>query len=108
MEVYGTSRLRARRPHVPRPREKSSFGAAYRALSPQLSQRLIRLKKGGEQEESSVEVTLYATRESSSTRMRRIEGTFTSMSIHVYNGDSCSIPVHAHVHVMLLRRGEER
>lgn len=30
MEVYGTTRLRARRPHVPRPREKSSFGAAYR------------------------------------------------------------------------------
>lgn len=74
----------------------------------QLSQRLIRLKKGGEQEESSVEVTLYATRESSSTRMRRIEGTFLSMSIHVYNGDSGAIPVHAHVHVMLLRRGEER
>lgn len=62
--------------HIPPSRGKQ--------LSPQLSQRLIRLKKGGEQEESSVEVTLYATRESSSTRMRRIEGTFISMSIHVY------------------------
>lgn len=90
------------------PLVRHTGGNRGKQLSALSSQRLIRLKKGGEQEESSVEVTLYATRESSSTRMRRIEGTFTSMSIHFYNGDSCAIPVHAHVHVMLLRRGEER
>lgn len=90
------------------PLVRHTGGNRGKQVSPQLSQRLIRLMKGGEQEESSVEVTLYATRESSSTRMRRMEGTFISMSIHVCNGDSCPIPVHAHVHVMLRRRGEER